>query len=156
MKNIFATYPYIVHTALVEVDPVIGSIKVLKYVAVHDCGTPLNKREIEVHSIGSLAQGIGSALSEEIMYDENGQILTSSFWDYIVPMANTIPNFDLVELVTPSPFTPLGTKGGSETNILGPPPLIIQAVEDAFRDYGITFDCLPLSMERIWRRIKTA
>lgn len=156
MKNIFATYPYIVHTALVEVDPVIGSIKVLKYVAVHDCGTPLNKKEIEVHSIGSLAQGIGSALSEEIMYDENGQILTSSFWDYIVPMANTIPNFDLVELVTPSPFTPLGTKGGSETNILGPPPLILQAVEDALRDYGITFDCLPLSMERIWERIKSA
>lgn len=152
-RNIFATYPFIVHTAVVEVDPETGEINILRYVALHDCGTVINRKEIEVHSIGSLVQGIGSALTEQIVYDENGQPLTSSFWDYIVPTSNNVPEFELVEMITPSPFTPLGTKGGSETNILGPPPVIAQAVEDALRKFNVRIEDFPMSMERIWHKL---
>jgi carbon-monoxide dehydrogenase large subunit len=145
-----ATYPSGTHIAVVEIDSDTGEIDILSYVAVDDCGRVLNHYLAEMQIHGALAQGIGQALFEEVQYDQEGQLLTSTFMDYAMPVASELPNFttDLVE--TPSPSNPLGAKGVGEAGTIGAPPTIVNAVLDALAPLGIVTVDMPLKPEKIW------
>lgn len=134
------------HLALVEVDPQTGKVKILDYVAVHDAGTMVNPMTLAGHIRGGTAQGIGSALYEKFHYDENGQLLTGTFTDYLIPTLHEMPPAIRVGHVeTPSPFTEYGIKGGGEGGRMGAPGALSRAIEDALSGYGVRCDVLPLT-----------
>ncbi|MGM0591899.1 MAG: xanthine dehydrogenase family protein molybdopterin-binding subunit [Halobacteriota archaeon] len=145
------------HMAVVEVDVDTGHVDFLDYVAVHDCGTVVNPKTLDGHIRGGTAQGIATTLYEEHIYDENGQALTGSFMDYLIPTAHEVPaeiKTDHVE--TPSPWTEYGIKGGGEGGRMGAPPAVSRAVEDALEPYGIEVDSLPLMPGRLQDMIREA
>ncbi len=145
-----AAYASGTHIAVVEIDSETGEIHILTYVAVDDCGRVLNHYLAEAQIHGGLAQGIGQALFEEVIYDQDGQILTSTLMDYALPLADGVPDFvtDLVE--TPSPLNPLGVKGVGEAGCIGAPPAIVNAVLDALARLGIDAIDMPLKPEKVW------
>ncbi|MGZ3646806.1 MAG: xanthine dehydrogenase family protein molybdopterin-binding subunit [Ktedonobacteraceae bacterium] len=151
-----ATFSSGTHLAVVEVDSNTGEVHILQYVAVDDCGRVLNHYLADAQVHGALAQGIGQALYEEVMYDEEGQLLSSSLMDYTMPNAMQIPNFitDVVE--TPSPINPLGAKGVGEGGTIGAPPAIVNAVLDALAPLGVEAVDMPLKPEKIWTLVQAA
>ena len=152
----FSSFPYDAEVAVVEVDIESGSLKILKFVSVHDCGNMLNPLIVRGQHLGALAHGFGGALYEELPYDENGQPLATSFKDYFVPTAMEMPELTLDHLVTPNPFTPGGFKGAGETGTVGPPAVLANAVEDALRPMGIKIRQVPLSPTYLWSLIEQA
>jgi carbon-monoxide dehydrogenase large subunit len=144
------------HVAIVEVETETGEVRVLNYVAVDDCGRVLNSflTEAEVH-VG-LAQGIGQALYEESVYDQNGQPLTGTLMDYTLPNAEQIPDFVVDAIETPSPINPLGAKGAGEAGCIGGHPTIANAVLDALAPLGIEMIDMPLRPEKIWALVQAA
>jgi 2-furoyl-CoA dehydrogenase large subunit len=141
------------HCCLVEVHPRTGVVRILKYVVVHDCGRELNPLIVEGMVHGSTVHGIGAALLEEFRYDEHGQLLTSTFMDYLKPTATDVPAIEVVRLEHPSPFTPLGAKGVGEGGAIPGPATVANAVEDALAPFGVTIRALPVTPERVWRWI---
>jgi len=139
------------HVCLVEVDPGTGGVKILAYVVVHDCGRELNPLIVEGMVHGSTAHGIGAALLEAFRYDAEGQLLTSTFMDYLKPTALDIPDIDVGRLEHPSPFTPLGAKGVGEGGAIPGPAAVANAVEDALSAHGVTVRALPITPEQVWR-----
>ncbi|MCS7138055.1 MAG: molybdopterin-dependent oxidoreductase [Candidatus Caldarchaeum sp.] len=155
--NIFATYPYAAHAAVVEVDEETGSFKILKYVAVHDCGVVLDHEIVEGQAHGSIIQGLGGTFLEEVVYDENGNQVTDTFMNYMIPSAlESIHELVLERLEKVSPSNPLGVKGAGETNTLAVMPAVAQALENALSDYGISLSETPYKPEKIWRLINLA
>ena len=150
-----ATYPSGAHLAVVRLDQDTGEVEILKYVAVDDAGNIIVPALAEGQVAGSLAQGIAQALYEEIVYDENGQLLSGTLMDYAVPTAEMIPNVETLFQPTPSPTNPLGAKGIGESGCIGGPPAIVNAVLDALRHLGIAADeadlNMPLKPEKIWQ-----
>ena len=144
------------HAAIVEVDIETGKVSILKYAIVHDCGTVLNPVIVEGLVHGATAHGIGAALYEEFIYDENGQMLTTTFVDYLKPTAVEIPDFKNDHLESPSPFTPFGMKGVGEGGAIPAPAAIANAVENALEPLGVRLTDLPLTPERIWKAVQTA
>lgn len=140
--------------AVVEIET--GEVRILSYIAVDDCGQVLNHYLAEAQIHGGLAQGIGQALYEEVIYDQDGQLLTSTLMDYALPLADEVPDFvtDLVE--TPSPLNPLGAKGVGEAGCIGAPPAIVNAVLDALAPLGIDAMDMPLKPEKVWKAIQEA
>ena len=151
-----AAYASGTHIAVIEVDSETGEVHILTYVAVDDCGRVLNHYLAESQIHGGLAQGIGQALYEEVIYDQDGQLLTSTLMDYALPLADEVPDFvtDLVE--TPSPLNPLGVKGVGEAGCIGAPPAIVNAVLDALAPLGIEAIDMPLKPEKVWAAIQDA
>jgi 2-furoyl-CoA dehydrogenase large subunit len=145
-----------VHIAMVEVDPGTAQVKILKYGMVHDCGTEINPMIVEGLAHGATVHGIGAALYEEFIYDENGQFLTANFMDYLKPTTMESPHIEVGSLETPSPFTALGAKGAGEGGAIPAPAAIANAVEDALSPLGVEVTDLPLSPNRIWELIQTA
>jgi CO/xanthine dehydrogenase Mo-binding subunit len=138
------------HLALVEVDPLTGQTRILDYVAVHDAGTMVNPMTLAGHIRGGTAQGIGTALYEKFHYDANGQLLTATFADYLMPTLHEMPPAIRVGHVeTPSPFTEYGIKGGGEGGRMGAPGALSRAIEDALSGYGVRCDELPLTPRRV-------
>ncbi len=154
--NAYPSYPYAACVAIVEVDPATGVVTPLRYVAVHDCGVMINPLLVEGQFHGGVAQGLGGVLYEQLSYDENGQLLTGTFMDYTLPTAVEIPSVELYHQVTPSPFTPLGTKGAGESGVAGPFGAIVSAVEDALSPFAIKIRETPLTPQRVWRLIQEA
>jgi carbon-monoxide dehydrogenase large subunit len=150
------TFPFGAHVAVVEVDPKTGAVKFLRYVAVDDCGKILSPLLVEGQVHGGIAQGIAQALFEEIVYDENGQLVTATLMDYAVPKANMLPHYELTSTVTPSPVNSLGVKGVGEAGTIGSTPCAYNAVLDALKPFGIRTLDMPLKPERIWRAIQAA
>lgn len=144
------------HAAVVEVDIETGKISILKYAIVHDCGTVLNPVIVEGLVHGATAHGIGAALYEEFVYDEEGQLLTTTFVDYLKPTAVEVPDFKTDHLESPSPFTPLGMKGVGEGGAIPAPAALVNAVENALEPLGVRFRHLPLTPERVWQAIRAA
>jgi 2-furoyl-CoA dehydrogenase large subunit len=144
------------HAAIVEVDVETGAVSILKYAIVHDCGRVLNPVIVEGLVHGATAHGIGAALYEEFVYDEEGRLLTTTFVDYLKPTAAEVPDFVTDHLESPSPFTPLGMKGVGEGGAIPAPAAIVNAVEDALAPLGARFRELPLKPERVWRAIREA
>jgi len=150
------TYANAVHAALVEVDVETGMVRVLKYVVVHDCGRAINPLVIDGQICGGVAQGIGDGLMEELVYDENGQLLTASLLDYLVPTAGEIPPFGLGHHESPSPRNPLGLKGLGEGGAISPPAALANAVDDALRPFGVEVHTMPLAPERVLALVEAA
>ncbi|HEV8725040.1 MAG TPA: molybdopterin cofactor-binding domain-containing protein, partial [Candidatus Binatia bacterium] len=138
------------HVAVVDIDPETFEIKVLRYVVIHDCGRQINPAIVEGQVHGAAAHGIAAALLEEFIYDENGQLLTTSFMDYLKPTAADLPNIEGDRLETPSPLTLLGTKGVGEGGAVVAPAAIASAVEDALAPLGIHIAALPIVPSRLW------
>ena len=138
------------HLAVVEVDTETGNVEILRYIAVDDCGRVLNRKLAEMQLHGALAQGIGQALYEETVYDQEGQLLSGSLLDYALPLAKELPTFTSDFIETLSPTNPLGVKGIGESGTIGAPPAIVNAVLDALAPLGITNIDMPLRRERVW------
>jgi CO/xanthine dehydrogenase Mo-binding subunit len=145
------------HMPVVEVDPRTGQVSFLDYVAVHDCGTMVNPMTLAGHVRGGTAQGIGTALYEQYYYDEQGQLLTASYADYLIPTLHEVPaNVRVGHIETPSPFTEYGIKGGGEGGRMGAPPAVCSAIEDALRPFGVKIDALPVTPRRLRTLIREA
>lgn len=145
------------HLAVVEVDTGTGETRLVTYVAVDDCGRVLNQYLAEAQVHGALAQGIGQALYEEVVYDdESGQLLTTTLMDYALPIADQLPMFVTANVETPSPRNPLGAKGVGEAGCIGGPPAIVNAVLDALAPFGITSIDMPLRPEKVWALVNAA
>jgi carbon-monoxide dehydrogenase large subunit len=147
--NTFSSYPYAAVVAVVDVDIETGFVKIVKYFTVHDCGNMINPRIVNTQHYGCVVQGIGAALYEELVYDSDGRLLTSTLMDYCLPTVLEVPEIVLDHIITPNPFTPLGAKGAGETGMLGPPPVLCNAVEDALAPLGVKIRETPLTPERI-------
>jgi carbon-monoxide dehydrogenase large subunit len=145
------TFPFGTHICVVEVDPKTGGIEIKKYVAVDDCGKVINPLLVDGQIQGGIAQGLGQALFEEIIHDENGQLLTGSLMDYALPRAGDLPRLDLARTETPTPVNPLGVKGVGEAGTIGSTPAIVNAVVDALAPFGVSHIDMPLRPEKIWR-----
>ncbi len=151
-----STYSNGAHAAVVEVEPETGTVRILRYIAVDDCGTMINPLVVEGQIHGGIAHGIGNALHEEIVYDAAGQLVTGSLMDYALPRAADVPALEVGHVVTPSPLNPLGVKGAGEGGTLPAPAAIANAVADALRPLGVTITEMPLTRERLWRRVRAA
>ena len=144
------------HLAVVEVDADTGQVRVLRYVAVDDCGRVVNPALVEGQVCGGIAQGIGGALGEQCVYDEIGQLLTATLMEYPVPTAADLPSFEVHHLETPAPAIPGGFKGAGESGTAGAPAAILNAVNDALAPLGAHLTEQPLTAERVWRAVETA
>ncbi len=138
------TYTSAVHVAVVDVDPETGAVTLLRYVVSHDCGTIINPVIVEGQIHGGVAQGVGGGLLEEMVYDEQGQLLSGSLMDYAIPKALDLPLIETVHLEYPSPRNPLGMKGIGEGGAISPPAAIANAVEDALAPFGVRVTRTPL------------
>ncbi len=140
------------HAMIVEVDPETCTLKVLKYVVVHDCGTVINPLILAGQIHGGVAQGIGNAFYEQLVFDDDGQLLNASLADYLLPTALEVPHMDLAHTVTPSPLNPLGIKGAGEAGAIPVGPLFAQAIEDALGllPQKIELNEIPLSPGRLF------
>ena len=145
-----------VHIPVVEVDIKTGQVKFLKYVAVHDVGTVVNPRSLQGQIRGGIAQGIGVALYEEVRYSPDGQNLTTTFNDYLIPTVHEVPDIEIYHHETPSPFTAYGVKGGGEGGRMVAPPAVTRAVEDALKPFGVKIDELPITPEKVVRWVQQA
>ncbi|HEU4439341.1 MAG TPA: molybdopterin cofactor-binding domain-containing protein, partial [Methylomirabilota bacterium] len=146
------TFSGAVHVAAVEVDPDTGRVGVRDYVVVEDCGPVINPMIVEGQIHGAVAQGLGEALGERLVYDGSGQLLTGTLMDYALPAAATLPSFTLGHLETPSPLTPGGYKGMGEGGTIGAPAAVANAVADAVKPLGVAVTALPILAETLRRR----
>jgi len=153
------TFPYGVHVAAVEVARDTGRVHLLGYWVAHDCGTMLNPMLVDGQLHGGLAQGIGGALSEELRYDDAGQLLSRTFMDYAIPTAETMPPITIGHVETPSPHTPGGMKGMAEGGTIGAPAAIANAVADALAGAGVDAAAVaayPLTAPKVFALLQTA
>jgi aerobic carbon-monoxide dehydrogenase large subunit len=148
------TYPFGCHISMVEIDRKTGEPTLLKLVAVDDAGRLINPLIVEGQIHGGLAQGIGQAMIEEVVYNEDGQLVTGSFMDYAIPRATDFPRFELDATVTPTPVNPLGAKGVGEAGTLGSTPSVVSAVVDALSGFGVKHVDMMLRPEKLWRIIQ--
>ena len=149
-------FPYGAHLAVVEVDPATGNVTLVRYVAVDDCGPQINPVIVEGQVHGGIVQGIGQALWEEGVYDEDGQLLTGTMLDYALPRADQLPDIEVHSTVTPSPHHPLGVKGIGEAGTIASTAAVYNAVIDALQPFGVEGVNMPLTPERVWRSIQQA
>jgi aerobic carbon-monoxide dehydrogenase large subunit len=146
------TFSGAVHVASVEVDPETGRVRVRDYVVVEDCGPVINPMIVEGQIHGAVAQGIGEALGERLVYDESGQLVTGTLMDYALPTAAALPAFTIGHLETPSPLTPGGYKGMGEGGTIGAPAAVANAVADALKPLGVPVTALPILPDAILGR----
>jgi len=151
-----ATFASGCHAAIVEVDPATGRLAFLRYVVQHDCGVMVNPLVVEGQIHGGVAQGIGGALYEKLVYDGDGQMLSGSFMDFLLPTAAEVPDIEIAHLETPSPLNPLGIKGVGEAGAIPVPALVAEAVDDALAPFGVRVREMPLSPDRILELIRAA
>ena len=150
------TFPFGTHIAVVEVDRETGEVKLVKYVAVDDCGNLINPLLVEGQVQGGIVQSIGQALFEEAVYDDQGQLLTGELMDYSIPRAADIPRLETFHTVTPTPVNPMGVKGVGEAGTIGATPALVNAVVDALAPFGVKHIDMPLKRERVWKAIQQA
>jgi 2-furoyl-CoA dehydrogenase large subunit len=143
------TYGFIAEVMAVEVDPDTAAIAIRKYVTVHDAGTIINPMIVEGQIYGGALHGLGGALYEELAYDDEGQLLTGTFMDYLVPTATEAPEIEIDHVVSPSPLTTLGSKGLGESSSMTVPAVIANAVSDALQPLGISITELPMTPTRL-------
>ena len=147
------TFPFGTHIAVVEIDRETGDIKFLNYIAVDDCGKVINPMLVEGQVHGGIVQSIGQAMYEEVIYDDQGQLITGTLMDYAVPRASHIPPFKVDRTETPSPVNPLGVKGVGEAGTIGATPAIVGAIVDALAPFGVKHLDMPIKPEAVWKII---
>jgi carbon-monoxide dehydrogenase large subunit len=151
-----ATWPFGTHMAMVEVDQDTGDVEILEYHAVDDCGEVINPMIVNGQIQGGIAQGIGQAMFEDAIYDDDGNMLTGSLLDYPLPTAADLPSFDLHRTVTPSPVNPMGVKGIGEAGTIGSAHTIVNAVVDALSPTGVKHVDMPVRPKRVWQAMQEA
>ncbi len=149
-------FPYGAHLAIVEVDPETGNVDLQRYIAIDDCGPQINPMIVEGQVHGGVVQGIGQALWEEAVYDDDGQLLTGTMLDYAIPRADQLPEIEVYSTVTPSPHHPLGVKGVGEAGTIASTAAVYNAVMDALQPFNIQPLGMPMTPERVWRAVKDA
>ena len=149
-------YPFGSHVCTVEVDAETGAVKILRYIAVDDCGRHINPMIVEGQMHGGIVQGLGEGLQEIAVYDDDGQLITGTMMDYAVPRASQMPHLELDHTVTPSPVNPLGVKGCGEAGTIASAACLVNAVCDALAPLGIVHIDKPLTPARVWAAIQTA
>jgi carbon-monoxide dehydrogenase large subunit len=147
------SFPHGTHLCAIEVDTETGAAKIRKYVCVDDVGEVINPLIVEGQVHGGLAQGIAQALYEEAVYDEDGNLTTGTFVDYLVPSAADLPSFTTDRTTSPSTTNPLGVKGVGEAGTIASTPAVVNAVVDALRPFGVDDVQMPCTPERIWRAL---
>jgi carbon-monoxide dehydrogenase large subunit len=148
-------FPFGTHVCEVEVDPETGAVDLIRYAAVDDVGRAVNPPILHGQAHGGIAQGVGQALGEECCYDPaTGQLLSGSFMDYIMPRADTLPSFATAIGETPSPLNPLGIRSGGEGGTTPALAVVINAIADALKEFGVTHIEMPATPERVWRAIQ--
>jgi carbon-monoxide dehydrogenase large subunit len=150
------TFPFGTHIAVVDIDPSTGEVSLERYIAVDDVGKVINPMIVDGQVHGGIAQGIAQALWESGVYDEDGQLRTSSLMNYAVPKAEFFPPFEVERTETPTDVNPLGVKGAGETGTIASTPAVVNAVVDALAPLGIRHVDMPLTPERVWRAIQQA
>jgi carbon-monoxide dehydrogenase large subunit len=150
------SFTYATHAAVVAVDTESGEVEIVDYVVVEDCGTMVNPMVVEGQTYGGVAQGIGTALFEEMRYDGNGQPLASTLADYMLPGPTEIPNIRIDHFETPSPHTEFGAKGMGEGGAIAPPAAIFNAVNDALRGLGVELNETPMTPRKVLEAIAAA
>jgi carbon-monoxide dehydrogenase large subunit len=150
------TFPNGAHVVEVEIDPDTGKTEILKYSVVDDVGTVINKLTLEGQIHGGIGQAVGQTLSERIVYDESGQLITGSFLDYGMPRADDMCSFDCANNPVPTPVNPLGIKGAGEAGNVGGLAAIMNAVQDALAPAGVGHIDMPATPEKIWAAIQAA
>jgi aerobic carbon-monoxide dehydrogenase large subunit len=149
------TYTYGAHAAHVAVDPKLGQVELIDYVVVEDCGRIINPLTVHGQAVGSVVQGLGGAMMEHLVYDQQGQLLTGSLADYLIPTASDFPNIRAVVLENhPSPINPLGAKGAGEGGIIAAGGVMANAVANALGTFGVQPRELPLTPTRIWELVQ--
>jgi carbon-monoxide dehydrogenase large subunit len=148
------TYPFGAHVCTVDVDAETGEVRLLRYVAVDDCGHVINPLIVDGQVHGGVTQGIAQALYEAAVYDATGQLLTASLADYAVPKAFQVPRYETDRTVTPSPHQPLGVKGVGETGTIAATAAVANAVVDALAPLGIAHLDMPFTPRRLWKVIQ--
>ena len=146
-------FPFGAHVCVVDVDKETGEVHVRRYVAVDDCGTQINPMIVEGQVHGGVVQGLGQAMMEAAVYDENGSLLTSNFLEYLIPSSMEAPNIETDSTVTPSPHNPIGVKGIGETGTIASSEAYVNAVVDALAPFGVEHIDMPLTPEKVWRAI---
>jgi aerobic carbon-monoxide dehydrogenase large subunit len=146
-------WPFGAHACIVEVDADTGKVDVIRYVAVDDCGRAINPKLIEGQVHGGVAHGLAQALFEQLVYDDEGQLVTGSFVDYALPTSSDLPSFETDRQETPSPVNSLGVKGVGEAGTIASSPTVVNAVIDALRPLGVDFINMPLTPMRVWQAI---
>ena len=148
------TYPFGSYICVVDIDKGTGQVNVRRFVAVDDCGNIINPMIVEGQVHGGLTMGLAPALYEEIVYDENGQNLTSTFMDYLLPTAVETPDWETDKTCTPSPHHPLGAKGIGESATVGAPAAIANAVVDALWHLGVRNIDIPITPDKVWKALR--
>src|SRR5690606_11435224 len=152
-----ANIPNDFHVCEIEIDPETGTSRIVRYAAVHDVGVELNPLLVDGRAHGAIAQAIGQALMEEVVYDaESGQVLTGSFMDYCMPRADDFCFFDIDRHPVPTQQNPLGVKGAGEGGTVGGLAAVMNAVNDALSPLGVRNLTMPATPERVWRAIREA
>lgn len=149
------TYPFGAHIAVVEVDKDTGKVDLKRFIAVDDVGNVINPMIVDGQIHGGVAQGVGQALFEGAIYDEDGQLINGSYMDYVMPRADDLPSFEVDRQVTPCPHNPLGVKGAGEAGTIGSTPAVVNAVMDALSPFGIKNLEMPLTSERVWQAMQS-
>jgi len=150
------TFPNSAHISQVEVDRETGQVTIQRYISIDDVGSVINPLIVDGQIVGGIAQGVGQALFEHGVYDENGQLLSGSMLDYALPRADLLPMIETARVETPSPHNPLGVKGAGEMGTIAATVTIANAVMDALAPLGITHIDMPLTPEKIWQAIQFA
>jgi carbon-monoxide dehydrogenase large subunit len=147
------TFPFGAHIVVSDIDRDTGAVSIRRYIAVDDCGNILNPLIVDGQVHGGVAQGLGQALWEEAVYDDNGQLVTGEFTDYVMPKAHMMPWIESSHTVTPSPVNPLGVKGVGEAGTIGCSPAVVNSVVDALSTLGVKHIDMPLTPEKLWKLI---
>ncbi|MEM1179441.1 MAG: aerobic carbon-monoxide dehydrogenase large subunit [Acidobacteriota bacterium] len=150
------TFPFGSYIAVVDIDKGTGEVRVRRFVAVDDCGNIINPLVVEGQIHGGLTMGLAPALYEEIVYNEDGQNLSGTFADYLLPTAVESPNWELGKTITPSPHHPIGAKGVGESPTVGAPPAIANAVVDALWHLGVRHIDIPITPPKVWKALRDA
>ncbi|MEP7352095.1 MAG: xanthine dehydrogenase family protein molybdopterin-binding subunit [Acidobacteriota bacterium] len=150
------TFPFGAHIVVTEIDRETGAIAITRYLAVDDCGNILNPLIVDGQVHGGVAQGLGQALWEQAVYDDNAQLITGEFMDYAMPRAPMMPWIESAHTITPSPVNPLGVKGVGEAGTIGASPAVVNSVVDALSQLGVRHIDMPMTPEKIWKLINAS
>jgi 2-furoyl-CoA dehydrogenase large subunit len=144
------------HVVLASIDPDTGKVAIHRYVCGHDCGVMISPDVVHGMTYGGIAHGLGAALMEKFAFSDEGQLLSGTFMDYLLPSSMEVPSVTIVDHCTPSPLTEFGQKGSGEAGYLGSPAAIASAINDALAPAGASIDALPMTPMAIWNALRSA
>jgi carbon-monoxide dehydrogenase large subunit len=150
------TYTNGTHLAEVEVDVETGGVVIHRYLVMHDCGRIINPMMVDGQVLGGVVHGIGATLFEWMRYDEEGQPLTATYADYLLPTADVVPRIEIMHMESPTPLNPMGVKGAAESGTIGAPSAIVSAIDDALSDFKLDLCDLPITPAKLQAMISKA